>query len=116
MADLKFPSILPRKVPVEIGDKTYTLTEPSSAVSSRFKEAMAKCSKNVKGNTVISNAEGMVTANMELVSQCLRDPEGKNVPAQEIREWPSSMVEAILGETLALCGFIERDEEDLKNG
>ena len=115
--ELKFDSITAKQVPVHIGDKTYTLTAPSSASANKFREALSRCSRVVNGQAVIRDAAGMVTANMELVSRSLKDPDGKNVPAKEFQDWPSEIVEAVLRETIDLCGFPkgEGEDDDLKN-
>ena len=78
---------------------------------------MAKCSRVIGKRAVMSDPQGIVAANMDLVSKCLRDPDGKNVSAEEFKEWPSAIVEAVLTETIRLCGFKQdaEDEDDLKN-
>ena len=114
MDEIKFDSILPREIPVTLGDKVYKLRAPSAAAANKFRAAMADCVKK-EGDTVsLTKPSKAVELHTGLVASSFYDPDGKPVPLTAVLEMPNEIVEALIKGCLDLCVFA-KDEADLKN-
>lgn len=115
MDEIRFDSLLPKEVPVFLGDKRYVLKAPSAAVTNKFRASMSDCYKVVDGEATVSKPAKAVEVHVTLISQCLLDPEGKPVPVETITGWPNEIVEALIKGSVELCGFSKPEEDgDLK--
>lgn len=110
--EIKFDSILPREIPVTLGDKVYKLRAPSAAVTNKFRASMSDCYRVEDGKAVVSKPARAVEIHTSLVSQCFYDPDGKPVPASVIMDMPNEIVEALIRGSIDLCRFSKAEGDD----
>ena len=85
---MDFSDLSLAEVPVQIGDKQYTLREATGDAACLYRNALLRCTKlgpQGKPETV----QGMADVEPYLVSLCLFDENDKPVKASVIRKWPA---------------------------
>lgn len=113
--DLVF-DLTPRKVSVVIDGKAYSLQEASGDAACRYRNALLDCTQlGPEGKP--TKIKGMADVEPFLLSLCLYDENGKLVPANKIRQWPSRIQKAIFEKLKEISELDEEEgqEDSLKN-
>lgn len=106
--------------PVKLKDKDgnvkeYILREMDGKARDAYLTNMSgRMTVKADGKTTVSNFNGLQAS---LITRCLFDKEGKQVPDTEIQSWPSRVQTLIHKECQEICGLNldEEDEEAVKN-
>ncbi len=93
MKQLKFSGRIKSR-PVDINGVLYELREMKAAARDRYMDKLSQRLKvNPKGDIIgINKFDGM---QIDLLTQCLFDPEGKAVTDVILKEWPSGDVQGM---------------------
>jgi len=86
--------LTPQTEPVKLSGKDYYLREASGDAATKFANARLNCIKlgpDGKPQTV----RGIADVEPLLVSLCLFDESGKNVPEATVRSWPARVQKAL---------------------
>lgn len=108
------PSILP--VEIEFGGQvvSYEMRQLSGTTRDMYLENMTKRMKyNSQGDAVGVNS--VRNAQAELITLCLFDTAGKNVPVATIQQWSSGTVQTLFEEAQKLSGLNKEAKEEAKN-
>ena len=112
MTELRFDDITPIEELVTIGENKYTLRETSGDAAIKYDNAKMTCYHYVEGK--LSSVKNLSETEPLLVSLCLFDSEGKNVPEATIRSWPNRIQTAIYERAKEISG-LNAPPEDLEN-
>lgn len=108
--EMVFDSLEPKVVPVRIGGAKYTLREASGDAAVRWRNAILKTTRITDGKP--SGIDGMADTEPLLVSLCLFDEGGKNVPITTVRGWPQRVQSALFAKVKEISGL--NPEEDTR--
>ncbi len=92
--DLNFSDISLIELPVQVGAMEYTLREASEATAVQWRNATMAAARFRDGN--ISGFTGIADSEPLLVSLCLFNGDGKNVPIDTVKEWPARVVKPLV--------------------
>lgn len=82
------------KIPVKVGEHSYTLVECSEDAAARYEEAKNACAKDyIDGKP--TRIEGTGELAYKLLAMCLLDSSDKYVSEDVIKKWPHRVVKAI---------------------
>lgn len=109
---LDFTDLTIIEVTVKFPNKTYTLREASGDIAVSYRNRAMACSK-FNENGKIAGIEGMADLEPYLVHCCLSDEEGKRVPEEMIRAWPSRYLKELFNKVKEISGLDEDSEETL---
>jgi hypothetical protein len=101
--ELNFESLEPVSVPVTIAGEQYTLREASLATGIKLRDAHANAA--IVQNGVVIGTRGTAGIEPTIISECLFDAEGKNVPVAKIRLWPDKVTSALFNKIRDLSGY-----------
>jgi len=111
---LDFSGLQPVTLPVKVGEHEYTLYEASGDAANAYKAAAIKATR-FEGGKPSGVSVDIVKTDILLISLCLRNSEGKQVPESVIKGWPHRIVEAIAAEAKRISGLDDKDTpENLK--
>lgn len=111
--DLVFSGEL-TEVPVMISGKSYTLKEASGEAACIYRNTMLKCTRlGVDGKP--SSVDGLADIEPLLVSLCLFDSSGNQVPVKTVRSWPSKVVNRLYTKAKEISELDEEDNSKAKN-
>jgi hypothetical protein len=92
--EMEFDSIALIEVPVKIAGVKYTLREASGEAVCAYRDAQIEGTVfNAEGKPV--SVKGLSQVNMLLLSYCLFDDKGTNVPLAVIKAWPNRVIEPL---------------------
>lgn len=91
--NLNFSDLSVIELPVQVGENSYTLKEANEATAVKWRNATMAAARFRDGN--ISGFSGIADSEPLLVSLCLFDKDGKNVPIDTVKEWPARIVKAM---------------------
>ncbi|MFH1328089.1 MAG: hypothetical protein ABIH76_04500 [Candidatus Bathyarchaeota archaeon] len=108
MSEIRFDDITPIEELVHIGGIDYVLKETSGDASVKYDNARLACYEYQDGKLVRSH--GLADLEPLLISLCLFDSAGVNVPETVIRSWPSRIQQALYTRAKMVSGTIETVE------
>ncbi len=108
---MNFPDITLQEVPVTVGDKKYVLREASEHVAVQYRDMVLRAVKFTDGK--MSSADGLSAVEPKLVSMCLFDEEGKNVPIPTLLKWKPSIVKALHDRAKEISGLDEKETKEV---
>jgi hypothetical protein len=116
MSEMKFDSLTPIEVAVEIEGKAYTLREASGDAACKYRNAqLERVEMGPEGKP--SRFHGLADLEPLLVSLCLfNDENGKQVNINTIRSWPSRILKPLFDKAKEISELGEEEEtiEDLQ--
>jgi len=90
-APFNFDDLTPISIPVTYNKSQYTLREASGDAACRYRNAVMACTvMSPEGNII--GVRDVASVEPLLVSLCLYDSQGANVPQEIIRTWPGRIV------------------------
>jgi len=96
--------------PVYIGDTVYTLKEATIGVAAKYRNALLDCA-TLGPDGKPSKFSGMADVEPLLVSLCLFDVDGNEVPLATVNQWPSRIVKQLFNRVKEVSD-LDEDEED----
>ncbi len=108
---MDFTDITLKEIPVQVGDKKYTLREATGDAACLYRNAMLRCTKlgpEGKPETIT----GIADAEPYLVSLCLFNEGNKPVPVATIRKWPARVQTALFDKAKEISELGEDEDED----
>lgn len=100
-------------IPVSVGDKEYVLREASGQAAVTWRNAIfSKTKLGPDGKPIGFGA--MAEIEPLLVSLCLYNGDGRNVPEQEVRKWPARIQKALFERAKDISDLDEEDDSNLE--
>lgn len=100
-----------KEEPVEIDGTQFILRELTGAQRDTYLSLQAGRAERHPETGKIIGVKNFDGINTKLVSMSLRGPDGKSVPEATIKDWPSTVVEALFEAAQELSG-LDRPEEE----
>src|SRR5690606_15930535 len=92
-AELNFNTLQRQEIPVTIDGKKYTLREASLKTGIKYRDTRLQASIIKNGEVVGTKGTSFVVP--LILSDCLFDEDGKNVPKDTIELWPDRITSKI---------------------
>lgn len=100
-----------KEEPVEIDGAQFKLVELTGAQRDTYLSLQASRAERHPETGKIVGIKNFDGINTKLVSMSLRGPDGKQVPEATIKDWPSTVVEALFETAQELSGLDQPGEE-----
>jgi len=113
MEELNFDSITLIEVPVTIAGKKYVLREADGNAAIAFRNAQLQY-MHFSEDGKPQSMQGMAATETLLVSLCLVDEAGANVPEQVIRKWPNRIQKTLYERAREISELDDDTEEALE--
>lgn len=105
-----FDDLEPIKVEVQIGTDAYTLKEASGDAGVKWHNALTKCFKATQAG--VTSADGIAETEPLLVSLCLSDNCGRQVPVAKIKGWPYRLQKALFEKAKEISNLAEDEQTE----
>lgn len=99
-----FDDITPTEIPVKIGDQQYTLKEATGEIQVKYQNAASACTR-LDSRGKFRGVEGIGDLEPLLVSLCLFNGDGKNVPIETIKGWRGSIQKKLFDKAKQISGM-----------
>lgn len=106
MNELHFESLDLIRVPVTIGDKHYVLQEASGEATAKYRNALLESTKLGPDGKAVS-VKGLADVEMLLISLCLEDGQGKQVPVSVLKTWPNRILKTLFDKAKEISELTE---------